>query len=80
MSSLAITGGDTGTSSRSGNIELDYLCVNTIRTLAVAGHLLHVRGCRSIWSRLTGQNEAADQDSGTDREAHQPFSQVSNIF
>ena len=35
MSSLAITGGDAGTSSRSGNIELDYLCINTIRTLAI---------------------------------------------
>ena len=35
MSSLAITGGDAGTSSRSGNIELDYLCINTIRTLAM---------------------------------------------
>ena len=35
MSTLAITGGDAGTSSRSGNIELDYLCINTIRTLAM---------------------------------------------
>ena len=35
MSSLAITRGDAGTSSRSGNIELDYLCINTIRTLAM---------------------------------------------
>jgi transketolase len=35
MSSLAIAGGDAGTSSRSGNIELDYLCINTIRTLAM---------------------------------------------
>ena len=35
MSTLAITGGDAGTSSRSGNIELAYLCINTIRTLAM---------------------------------------------
>ena len=35
MSSLAITRGDAGTSWRSGNIELDYLCINTIRTLAM---------------------------------------------
>ena len=35
MSTLAITGGDTGASSRSGNFELDLLCINTIRTLAM---------------------------------------------
>jgi transketolase len=35
MSTLATTGGDAGTSSRSGNFELDLLCINTIRTLAM---------------------------------------------
>ena len=35
MSTLAITGGDPGASSRRGNFELDLLCINTIRTLAM---------------------------------------------
>jgi transketolase len=35
MSTLATTGGDAGTSSRRGNFELDLLCINTIRTLAM---------------------------------------------
>jgi hypothetical protein len=32
--------------------------------------MLHVLGYRTTWPRLTGQDEGADQNSRTDRDAH----------